>query len=234
MILTIFSTPISAEDPITIYVNETHMLCDVAPYIENGRTMVPMRKIFEALDAVVDWDETTQTITATKGHIVIVLQINNGILKNNGIEEALDAAPVIVDGSTFVPVRAVSQSLKANVQWLEHNRSVYINSPELFRRATEKNVTMYAPGGRTIVISQDEVEVYQNVGWYRTSHEAQAANKSSNSPHLNQSNNSGGRTVYRTPTGKKYHFDPECGGKNSYETTIDAVSHLMPCSRCAW
>lgn len=41
--------------------------------------------------------------------------------------------------------------------------------------------------------------------------------------------------IYRTPSGKKYHFDAECGGKNSYETTLeDALSAgLTPCSKCA-
>ncbi len=41
--------------------------------------------------------------------------------------------------------------------------------------------------------------------------------------------------IYRTPSGKKYHFDPECGGKYSYETTIEEVrkAGLEPCARCA-
>lgn len=300
MLLAMISVPVSAEDNITIYVNEEVLQCDVAPYIENGRTMVPMRKIFEALDAKVDWEGTTKTITATKDDIVIILQINNLTMKNNGVEEVLDVAPVIVGSSTFVPIRAVSQSLKANVEWLGHNQSVYINSPELFKQASEsitktvtmyapdgrsidvleseieayknvgwyiepvtqmyaldgrtiyvhnseveahKNVgwyltpvtTMYAPDGRTIVVPQDEVTAYQNVGWYQTSSEAQTANKPASSYQSSSSNNnSGGRAVYRTPSGKKYHFDPDCGGKNSYKTTMDAVSHLKPCSKCAW
>ena len=91
------------------------------------------------------------------------------------------------------------------------------------------------PDGRTIDISQDEVTVYQNVGWYQTSSEAQAANKPANSYKSSSSNNNfGGRVLYRTPSGKKYHFDPDCGGKNSYRTTMNAASHLSPCSKCAW
>ena len=102
LILAMVSMPVSAEDNITIYVNEQRLKCDVDPYIENGRTMVPMRKIFEALDAKVDWEGTTQTITATKDDIVIILQINNSTMKNNGVDEVLDVAPVIVESSTFV------------------------------------------------------------------------------------------------------------------------------------
>lgn len=169
LILAMVSMPVSAEDNITIYVNEQRLQCDVAPYIENGRTMVPMRKIFEALDAKVDWEGTTQTITATKDDIVIILQINNSTMKNNGVDEVLDVAPVIVGSSTFVPIRAVSQSLKANVEWFGHNQSVYINSPELFKQASEnitKTITMYAPDGRTIDVLETEIEAYKNVGWY--------------------------------------------------------------------
>jgi len=41
--------------------------------------------------------------------------------------------------------------------------------------------------------------------------------------------------VYRTPSGKKYHFDAECGGKNSFEISIDEAKSagLTPCSKCA-
>lgn len=43
------------------------------------------------------------------------------------------------------------------------------------------------------------------------------------------------KTVYRTPTGKRYHLDPECGGKNSTATTLDAAvkQGLTPCKKCA-
>lgn len=296
MLLTMLTVTASAEENITIYVNDQILQCDVAPYIKNGRTMVPMRKIFEALNAKVEWEGTTQTITATKDDIEIILQINNAIMKDNGIDEALDVAPVIVDGSTFVPIRAVSQSLKADVKWLVHNQSVYINSPELFKQASEnitktvtmyapdgrtidileteieayknvgwyvepvtqmyaldgrtiyvlnsevesrKNVgwyltpvtTMYAPDGRSIVISQDEVDDYKNVGWYETKAQAQSANKVTNNNTTISSNPSADGYYYRTPTGKKYHLDPNCGGKNSYITTN--ISGLSPCSKCA-
>ena len=41
--------------------------------------------------------------------------------------------------------------------------------------------------------------------------------------------------VYRTPSGKRYHFDAECGGKNSYEVSIDKAKNagLTPCLKCA-
>lgn len=53
-------TNVLADENVSIYVDEKLLQCDVPPYIENGRTMVPMRKIFEVLGATVEWDEETQ------------------------------------------------------------------------------------------------------------------------------------------------------------------------------
>ena len=161
---------VSANDSkIKIYVNETELQCEASPFIENGRTMVPMRKIFEALNADVNWDGETQTVAAVKGNTTIKLQIGNSVMYNNGNEEVLDAAPVIVDDTTFVPVRAVSQSLNANVEWFDMTKSVYIDSPNTYAAdiaKTNEMVIMYAPDGRTAEVLSSEVEAYKNVGWY--------------------------------------------------------------------
>lgn len=66
-----------------------------------------------------------------------------------------------------------------------------------------------------------------------TSTSSQQSTGSSSSQ--SNSNNTHGKSVYRTPSGKRYHFDPDCGGKNSYQTTLDAAKSagLTPCKKCA-
>ena len=44
--------------------------------------------------------------------------------------------------------------------------------------------------------------------------------------------NSNVREVYITPTGKRYHYDPQCGGKNSYKVGINNVKGRTPCQKC--
>ncbi len=134
--LSLFIT-VSATEDITIYVNDEILQCDIAPFIKDERTMVPMRRIFEALNAKVEWEGSTQTITATKDNTQIVLQINNSTMYHNGVAETLDVAPIIVDGSTFVPIRAVSQSLNASVEWSDYFSTVYINSSNAFQRDSD-------------------------------------------------------------------------------------------------
>ena len=79
-----------------------------------------------------------------------MLKISDTTMKSNGVDEILDVAPVVVDGSTFVPLRAVSQSLKADVEWLGYNQSVYINSPELFKQANGNTMEEVILGGEVI------------------------------------------------------------------------------------
>lgn len=62
-----------------------------------------------------------------------------------------------------------------------------------------------------------------------TTTQKQTTTKKVNSP------NSNGVSVYRTPSGKRYHFDPDCGGKNSYKISLDDAKSvgLTPCQKCA-
>lgn len=159
--------PVHAERNISIYVDGTELKCDSPAFIENGSTMVPMRNIFERLNATVDWNGDTKTITAQKQDIKITLQIGSQTLVRNEKSESLDAVPVIVNDTTFVPIRAVSQALDASVTWNDATSTVNISSDSSNPiNNDELTVTMYAPDGRTISIPQSEIEAYKNVGWY--------------------------------------------------------------------
>ena len=123
-----------ATTEISVEINGQAISFDVPPQIINDRTMVPMRKIFETLGAKVEWLAQTRQILAIKGEDAIVMQIDAPvILKNSfadGNEErvALDVAPIIIDGRTLVPVRAVSESLNATVEWLGDTKTVQITT----------------------------------------------------------------------------------------------------------
>nr|WP_062495944.1 copper amine oxidase N-terminal domain-containing protein [Paenibacillus sp. 32O-W] len=79
--------------------------------------MVPMRGVFEALNAQIKWDGATQTVTATKGDTTIKLTIGNNYAYVNGQKVALTTEAIIVNGSTMVPLRFVAEALGAKVAW---------------------------------------------------------------------------------------------------------------------
>ncbi len=101
---------------------------DQAPIIQNGRTLVPLRAIFEALGATVDWDNSTRTVTSTKNGTTITMKIGNNQMTKNGKSIVLDVAPQIIGGRTLVPVRAVAESFGVTVDWNNNTRTVQLFS----------------------------------------------------------------------------------------------------------
>lgn len=102
---------------ISIILNGKPLNFSQAPYMANDTTMVPMRVIFEALGADVNYDSDSQKITATKGDIVVELMLGEKSAKKNGENIALDAAAVTKNGNTMVPLRFVAEALQAQVDW---------------------------------------------------------------------------------------------------------------------
>ena len=101
---------------------------DQMPFIENGRTMVPFRKIFEEMGAGVEWIAETRSVKATRGDTVIELQIGSTTAKVNGKEVTLDVAPNIYNSRTMVPLRFISENLDAKVEWNGALRRVEIST----------------------------------------------------------------------------------------------------------
>ena len=119
-----------ASDEIPVYLNGEKMTFDSEPYIEKGTTRVPMRAIFEGLGAVVDFDGETKTVTATKGDSVIKLTIGSVTASINGVDKELIVAPEIKNDRTMVPLRFVSESLGAKVDWNGETRTITITQEE--------------------------------------------------------------------------------------------------------
>ena len=104
------TTCFASSDDIKVYVDNKLLEFDVQPTIVDGRTMVPMRKIFEELGADVQWDGETKTITGTKEDTTIIMQIDNKEMTVNDESVTLDVPPFVTNGSTLVPVRAIAES----------------------------------------------------------------------------------------------------------------------------
>lgn len=360
-----------ASDTIYVTLDGSYIEFDVKPQIINGRTMVPIRAIFEKMGATVEWDGNTSSAICTKGDTVVKMTVNSMDMYINNQITKMDISPVVIDGRTLAPARYVAEAFGADVQWSQKNNTVVICSKDVYayadypdipdlgrcynipllsetiedsfkalsysysdmanddyysylydnsalvlgeyaeevaerkddmvlisytkrgeatpryyvgasydaygamvfvvmiplekdvevvenkvtlysldgrtievlesevsaylnvgwyRTLAETQQTMYAPDGRNITIFKSEVATYKNVGWYETQAQAQSANRTTNNP-SNSNNPSADGYYYRTPTGKKYHLDPNCGGKNSYRTTN--ISGLSPCSKCA-
>lgn len=90
---------------------------DQQPIIEENRTLVPLRAIFEALEAEVAWDDATRTVTAKKGEIEMELKIGAEKYTVNGEEKELDVPAKIMNNRTLVPLNVVAESLGCAANW---------------------------------------------------------------------------------------------------------------------
>ncbi len=99
---------------------------DVQPRLQNGRTLVPLRGIFEAFNAAVVWDDKTGTITVTGAGKTIVMQPGQLTVLVNGQTETIDVPASIENGRTLVPLRFLIQHLGADITWDGVTRQVRI------------------------------------------------------------------------------------------------------------
>lgn len=136
--LTGFST-ISAKE-ISVELDGRTLSFDVKPQLIDGRTMVPLRTIFEEIGALVKWDGDTQTASARKSSKTVTLSAGSSELTvtkgtaENGDEDsktvALDVPAQLVSGRTLVPVRAISEAFGLNVDWDSKRQTVIITSDD--------------------------------------------------------------------------------------------------------
>jgi len=149
------NTTATTTDPPRALLDGKELSFEVPPIIENGRTLVPLRAIFEAMGATVQWDQSTQTVTATKGKTVLILPINSTSPTINGVVYSLDIAAKIVNNRTLAPLRFVGETFGGTVNWDETTRTISLSSSK-----TDDTPTTYQPDNRIkLSSSRDENSV---------------------------------------------------------------------------
>lgn len=111
---------------VLLYVNGEEPTLEVNPFIKDGSTLVPFRAISESLKAEVTWNAEERSVTVTRGGITVKLFIDSTKATVDGKEVTLEVPAAIVEGNTVVPVRFISEALKATVKWEAETKSVVI------------------------------------------------------------------------------------------------------------
>ncbi|MGQ9498717.1 MAG: copper amine oxidase N-terminal domain-containing protein [Desulfotomaculales bacterium] len=111
---------------------------DVAPFIENGRTFVPVRYLAYALglkDKNIGWDGTSKRVTLEWPHYTCLVTLKVGdktLVKQDGIGNfmtRMDVAPILRNGRVFVPARYVAEAYGYSVQWEQATKTVRVAPP---------------------------------------------------------------------------------------------------------
>lgn len=126
-ICTLFSFIVAlSADEASVYIDNNKLVFDVPPTIVEGRTLVPLRAIFESLGIKVSWDSDTKTVMGKGNDKIIILQVDNKTAKVNDKDVNLDVPASIINGRTLVPVRFIAESTGYAVNWEAETRSVKI------------------------------------------------------------------------------------------------------------
>ncbi|MFC5407640.1 stalk domain-containing protein [Cohnella soli] len=108
------------------YLGDSSYTITAAPFIQTGRTYVPIRFISEKLGANVNWNQSTKEATIQKDGKTIRWRVGNKQVKVNQQTVMFDAPLLLKNNSTFVPVRFVSEQLNTSVEYLGSKKMVII------------------------------------------------------------------------------------------------------------
>jgi hypothetical protein len=105
---------------------------DTRPSIFEGRTLLPIRPVVEALGGTIDFEPHSKTITIKLKAITIIMQLNNPLATVNGKQVSIDpqnpkVVPMVVPpGRTLVPLRFVAENLGCKVDWDANEKKITI------------------------------------------------------------------------------------------------------------
>jgi len=199
--------------------------------LRDGGMLVPMRTIFEALGATVDYDRDTQTIDGRVGDTHVVLHIGFPDAELNGQSVVLQSPPAIVQETTYVPLRFISESLGAEVMWDADSRtaSVWSNTVGLTvkeelpaRNDAGKPIILQHAGDWKLKWSMVSPSIYQQTDG-AMGPEGLVVFRNFDETMLVDNN---GRILERKPNGNDSEFITATASERGYEVVVERDSSV--------
>ena len=117
------STSVNAVD---LFVDTMKVESDTPPTIVDGRTLVPVAAIFDALGATMVWDGETRTASGTRDDVTVSIPIGSTTVYVNGEAQELDVPAQIINSRTMVPAAFVSKALGCEVTWNDDTKTAAV------------------------------------------------------------------------------------------------------------
>lgn len=140
-----------ADFPITVN-NGPALEMLYGPVVENGTTLVPFRDVLEEMGANVQWDAETKTVTCTLGDKSVSLAIGSDVMTTDSGSVKLEVPAKIIDTKTYVPLRAISEGLGAQVDWNAQTKTINIITSAEAAEALSKKEPVYGQKSYTNAI----------------------------------------------------------------------------------
>ncbi len=160
----LFTYPAHAASDLTIYVDQQAVQFQADPYIANGLTMVPWRELMNELGANLSWDEKTSGCTAVLPGATLTVVSGSPTARLNGRELLLPAAPVINNGSLYVPLRAICQACHIKIDWDSTTGSIYLSRDKSIQTIPELLYLQGKAQAELLKADQSLAESAQKIG----------------------------------------------------------------------
>jgi hypothetical protein len=131
-------------NPIRVFIDGDRVIfSDQEPVIVKGRTLVPMRTVFEAMNGEVEWEPSTKRVTIRWQGSQVAVFVGSTQAWVNGMKRTLDVPPVILNDRTMIPLRFIAESFGLSVDWEGRYRAVIIGmSPPMAAMAPHNDFEM--------------------------------------------------------------------------------------------
>ncbi len=163
MLLSALCVPVSAEQEIKVCLNHEYISMSEKPKIVDNRVLIPLRAVAENIGCDVEWDNKNKMAVISTPYAIVGMQIGNttmsvetrkgfdNIKDSNKTEmeyETVNPAPMIIDGSTYIPMRSLVEALTGTAEWDGDTKTVYINCHAY-------NMMLYAYSKGTMYVVDD-------------------------------------------------------------------------------
>lgn len=126
-VLFVFGSAFSQNIAVTVDGRQV-MFQGQGPAMVQGRVMVPLRGVLEAMGAYVEYRSATRSVFARRGATELELRLGERAAMVDGSQVMLDVPAMSMGGSTMVPLRFMGESLGADVRWIDSTRTVMIST----------------------------------------------------------------------------------------------------------
>lgn len=120
-----------AASPVQVTLNGQPLALDPGIFIQDGRTLAPVRAIVEALGAEPIWNESDRTVVVSSGDRYLKLKVGSRlacVAPGCAVTQLLDVPATIVSGRTFIPVRVLAEAMGVGIEWDEPTRTVRLTT----------------------------------------------------------------------------------------------------------
>lgn len=163
-----FSMSVFAEEnQVTVYVNNEKVEFDVNPVLKNGRILVPLRGVFEKLDAQVDWNKNIMQVVIKDENNEITMMLGKNKVIVNGEIKDIDTPTEMINSRTFAPLRFIGETLGHDIRWDGSTNSVYITK-NVSVPVNKNNIPTIGTEENLIALLEYNSKIYSYVGLTRS------------------------------------------------------------------